>query len=132
MSIRIVGQSSTLPLPSIVMSLRVDINIWFNTFFADQRYRAIAQLLSRDMPDVMVFQEVTPAPLAFFLAQPWIREHYRCAAVTGGDLGNYGMLMLSRFNSPCHVYPAHNPSGTRIPTSRTDQRQPTGYLRSPS
>ena len=71
-------------------------NIWFNTFFADQRYRAIAQLLSRDMPDVMVFQEVTPAPLAVFLAQPWIREHYRCAAVTGGDLGSYGMLMLSR------------------------------------
>ena len=31
-------------------------NIWFNPYFADERYRAIVDLLSRDMPDVMVFQ----------------------------------------------------------------------------
>ena len=71
-------------------------NVWFDTYFADQRYRAIAQLLSGKMPDVMVFQEITPTALSVFLAQPWIREHYRCAAVVGGKAGNYGMLMLSR------------------------------------
>jgi tyrosyl-DNA phosphodiesterase 2 len=71
-------------------------NIWFNDYFAEQRYLAIADLLSQDMPDVMVFQEVTPAGLAVFLAQPWIREHYVHAAATGDELGNYGMLMLSR------------------------------------
>lgn len=71
-------------------------NVWFNTHFADERYRAIAEHLSRDMVDVMVFQEVTPASLAVFLEQAWIREHYFCASVVGGELGNYGMLMLSR------------------------------------
>lgn len=71
-------------------------NIWFDEYFATDRYLAIAELLARDMPDVMVFQEVTPAALDLFLAQPWIREHYRRAAVTGVELGNYGMLMLSR------------------------------------
>ena len=70
-------------------------NIWFKSHFAHERYLAIADLLSRIRPDVMVFQEVTPAAEAVFLAQPWIRERYRRAAVTGGTHGNYGMLMLS-------------------------------------
>ncbi|BDX35013.1 hypothetical protein TUM20985_55600 [Mycobacterium antarcticum] len=71
-------------------------NIWFSDYHADERYRAIADVLSRNMPDVMVFQEVTPAALEIFLAQPWVRVRYRFAEVTGGALGNYGMLMLSR------------------------------------
>ena len=71
-------------------------NIWFNPYFADERYRAIVDLLSRDMPDVMVFQEVTPVALAVFDAQPWIREHYFRSAIVGTELGNYGMLLLSR------------------------------------
>jgi tyrosyl-DNA phosphodiesterase 2 len=71
-------------------------NIWFDEYFAAQRYLAIGELLSRNMPDVMVFQEVTPAALKIFLAQPWIREHYLRAAATGPEYGNYGLLMLSR------------------------------------
>jgi tyrosyl-DNA phosphodiesterase 2 len=71
-------------------------NIWFNPYFAAQRHLAIAELLSRNRPDVMVFQEVTPSALDIFLAQPWIRAEYRRAAVAGGRHGNYGMLLLSR------------------------------------
>jgi tyrosyl-DNA phosphodiesterase 2 len=71
-------------------------NIWFGDYHAEQRYRVIADVLARNMPDIMVFQEVTPAALEIFLAQPWVRVRYRCAQVTGGALGNYGMLMLSR------------------------------------
>lgn len=71
-------------------------NIWFRPYFAPERYQAIADLLSRICPDIMVFQEVTPAAEATFLEQPWIREGYLRAAVTGGVHGNYGMLMLSR------------------------------------
>ncbi|MDT5067898.1 MAG: tyrosyl-DNA phosphodiesterase 2 [Mycobacterium sp.] len=83
-------------------------NIWFDEYFADDRYLAIAELLARDMPDVMVFQEVTPAALDAFSAQPWIRDHYlRAAAVNG--LGNYGMLMLSRL-------PITRATYTRLPT----------------
>ena len=74
----------------------VTFNIWFNEKHAQQRYQAIADLLSRDLPDVMVFQEVTPAALDVFLAQPWIRERYRRAEVTGVGVGNYGLLMLTR------------------------------------
>ena len=84
-------------------------NVWFDTYFADQRYRAIAQLLSREMPDVMMFQEITPAALGVFLAEPWIREHYRRATVVGDKAGNYGMLMLSRL-------PAVRVTYTRLPT----------------
>jgi tyrosyl-DNA phosphodiesterase 2 len=84
-------------------------NVWFDAYFADQRHRAIAQLLSREMPHVMVFQEITPAALSIFLAQPWIRQHYRRAAVVGGRTGNYGMLMLSRLPTGRATY-------TRLPT----------------
>lgn len=84
-------------------------NIWFDAHFADERYLAIAELLSRDMPDVMVFQEVTPAALDVFLAQPSIRDHYLRAAVVDGQLGNYGMLVLSRI-------PINRATYTRLPT----------------
>jgi tyrosyl-DNA phosphodiesterase 2 len=91
-------------------------NVWFDTYFADQRFRAIAQLLSRELPDVMMFQEITPAALDIFLAQPWIREHYRRATVVGDKTGNYGMLMLSRLPTVRVTY-------TRLPT-----RMSRGFL----
>jgi endonuclease/exonuclease/phosphatase family metal-dependent hydrolase len=88
-------------------------NIWFDAFHASVRHRTIAASLSDRTPDVMVFQEVTPSALDIFLAQPWIREGYVRAAVTGRDVGNYGMLMLSR-----------------LPVTRvTYQRLPTGQNR---
>lgn len=71
-------------------------NIWFDPFHAPERYRAIADLLGAQPPDVMVFQEVTDAALAVFHDQPWIRQHYWSAAVTGSRVGTYGMLLLSR------------------------------------
>lgn len=84
-------------------------NIWFNDLYAAQRYRAIAALLSRELPDVMVFQEVTEQALEVFLAQSWVRKHYARVALTGGNLGPYGMLMLSRL-------PIWRATYTRLPT----------------
>jgi endonuclease/exonuclease/phosphatase family metal-dependent hydrolase len=92
-------------------------NIWFNSYLADERYGAIAELLSRDLPDVMVFEEVSPSALTLFLAQPWIREHYLRAAVIADVVGNYGMLMLSRV-------PVTRVTYTRLPT-----RLARGFLR---
>lgn len=91
-------------------------NIWFNDRHAEQRYRAIADLLSREAPHIMVFQEVTPSARTILLQQPWIREHYRSAAVVGGRRGNYGMLLLSRV-------PVDRVGYTRLPT-----RLSRGYL----
>jgi endonuclease/exonuclease/phosphatase family metal-dependent hydrolase len=91
-------------------------NIWFNEYHAEQRYDAIAELRSRNMPDIMVFQEVTPTALATFLAKPWIRERYRRAGVTGDAVGNYGLLMLSSI-------PVDHVSYARLPT-----RLARGYL----
>ena len=71
-------------------------NIWFDDHFATERFAAIADVLSVRRPDVMMFQEVTPEALQLFLGRPWIREDYVCAAVVGDDVGNYGMVMLSR------------------------------------
>jgi tyrosyl-DNA phosphodiesterase 2 len=71
-------------------------NIWFDDYHADVRYRAICDRLRDLTADVMVFQEVTPAAVEVFCAQPWIRADYLAAHVTGGRAGNYGMLLLSR------------------------------------
>lgn len=88
-------------------------NIWFNEKYAEQRYRAIADLLCRESPDLMAFQEVTRPALAVLRGQPWIREQYRSAAVVRG---NYGMLLLSRL-------PVDGVTYTRLPT-----RLARGYL----
>jgi tyrosyl-DNA phosphodiesterase 2 len=92
-------------------------NIWFDSYFAEERYRAIAELLSRHLPDVMVFQEVTPLALTLFLAQPWVREHYLRAAVVGEAVGDYGMLILSRVPI------------TRVTHTRLPIRFERGFLR---
>ena len=86
-------------------------NIWFEDHFATERFRAIADVLSAQRPDVMVFQEVTRDALEVFLSQPWIRAEYTCAAVVDGSVGNYGMLMLSRL-PVSHVAYARLPSRT--------------------
>lgn len=91
-------------------------NIWNDSKHAEQRYLAIAELLSRRAPDIMVFQEVTPTALAIFLRQAWIRDNYLRAAVVGGDVGNYGMLILSRL-------PISRVTYSRLPT-----RQSRGFL----
>lgn len=92
-------------------------NIWFDDYHADERYLAVSRLLAAHRPDVMVFQEVTPSALEVFLAQPWIREDYRRAAVVGSGVGNYGMLLLSRL-------PLTDVSYTGLPT-----RLSRGFLR---
>jgi len=71
-------------------------NIWFESYYAAKRYPAIVELLARDAPDVMAFQEVTADALTVFCEQSWIRERYCRVAVTGRGVGNYGMLVLSR------------------------------------
>ncbi|MDG4663231.1 endonuclease/exonuclease/phosphatase family protein [Mycobacterium sp. 236(2023)] len=92
-------------------------NVWFDPFFADVRYQAIADLLAADPPDVMVFQEVTDAALDVFLAQGWIRDHYVSASIVGRRVGTYGMLLLSRV-------PIADVTYTRVPT-----RARRGFLR---
>lgn len=91
-------------------------NIWFNGLYARQRYEAIADVLAEEGPDIMVFQEVTEPALTVLLAQPWIRAHYASAAVCGGRLGNYGMLLLTRI-------PVDRVTYTRLPSELS-----RGYL----
>ncbi|MCV7227897.1 endonuclease/exonuclease/phosphatase family protein [Mycolicibacterium komossense] len=101
-----IGAAGAVDCDALTLST---FNIWFKPYFADERYRAITELLSRISPDVMVFQEVTPAAVTAFLAQPWIRERYLRAVVAGGAHGNYGMLMLSRL-------PINRATYTPLPT----------------
>ncbi|CAN5163696.1 hypothetical protein BH09ACT8_BH09ACT8_09550 [soil metagenome] len=91
-------------------------NIWSNEKHADQRYRTIADLLSRKSPDMVAFQEVNKSALAVLLEQPWVRERYLTGAMVGRHVGNYGMLLLSRF-------PIDRITYTRLPT-----RLSRGYL----
>ena len=79
-------------------------NVWFDERYARARYQAIADLLARETPDVMVFQEVTAPALDVLLGQEWIRTGYQRAEVTGRRTGNYGHLMLSRAPMQRAVY----------------------------
>ena len=79
-------------------------NVWFDDRHARDRYQAIADVLAREAPDVMVFQEVTRPALDVLLGQDWIRAGYRRAAVTGWRTGNYGHLMLARVPISGAVY----------------------------
>ena len=92
-------------------------NVWNDSTHAEQRYRAIAQLLSQRAPDVMAFQEITPVAAEVLLSQRWVRDDYAAAAVVGGDAGGYGMLVLSRLPIDRAMY-------SRLPT-----RQFRGFLR---
>jgi tyrosyl-DNA phosphodiesterase 2 len=91
-------------------------NIWNDPYFAAERHLAIVELVSKHGPDIMVFQEVTPDALKILLAHPWVRQHCFCAAVTNHDVGNYGMLLLSRLPLRCVGY-------TRLPS-----RMSRGFL----
>lgn len=92
-------------------------NVWNDSKHAVERYLAIAQLLSRREPDIMVFQEITPAALDVLANPDWVRDGYARAAVVGHDTGGYGMLLLSRLPITQITY-------TRLPT-----RQWRGFLR---
>lgn len=92
-------------------------NIWCDPWHAEQRYRTIADELSRHAPDIMVFQEVTETARRVLLEQRWIRERYLSAAVTGGYVGNYGMLLLTRL-------PVGEVTYSGLPTERS-----RGYLK---
>ena len=91
-------------------------NIWFDDYHAEQRYRAIADLLCKRDLDVIVLQEVTPTALEIFLAQAWVRDGYLSVSAVGGGIGNYGMLTLSRV-------PLARATYSQLPT-----RQTRGYL----
>ncbi len=91
-------------------------NVWNDPKHGADRYLAVAQLLSRRQPDVMVFQEVTGTAIDVFLSQQWMRDGYARAAVVGGDAGDYGLLMLTRV-------PVSSVTYTRLPT-----RQSRGFL----
>ncbi|MDY6999438.1 MAG: endonuclease/exonuclease/phosphatase family protein [Actinomycetota bacterium] len=86
-------------------------NVWNKPLHAEQRYQAIADLLARDMPDVAVFQEVTPTAQAVLLDQPWVRERCLHVGVTGARVGGYGILMLSRLPIAAATF-------TRLPSRR--------------
>lgn len=91
-------------------------NIWFDDYHAEQRYRAIADLLRERRPDVIALQEVTRTALELFAGQPWVRDEYLSVSAVGGDTGNYGMLMFSRV-------PVARATYTCLPT-----RQSRGFL----
>ena len=96
-------------------------NVWFDPYFAERRYRAIADELAALDADVMVFQEVTRPALAILCSRPWVRENYRRVTVAGGLGGNYGLLTLSRLPIIHAVY-------RRLPTGFSRVLRPRGFL----
>ena len=122
---RVSGWTSTPQERSTATRLTVaTFNIWFDSHHAEERYLAIADLLGELTPDVIALQEVTPAALDIFSAQPWVRDEYVRAAMVGGDIGNYGMLMLSRMPVvPRRLHPPADAPVARIPSGGTRGRR---------
>ena len=85
------------------------INIWFGAHFAEQRYDAIIRLLKTHQPDFIALQEVILESLWAFLAHPWVQNNYYISDTNGMTLGDYGVVLLSRF-PPKTIRLVHLPS----------------------
>ena len=100
-------------------------NIWFNEYHAERRYDAIAELLSRNMPDIMVFQEVTPTALATFLAQA---VDSRALPASRGDRGRGRQLRtadaVQHSGRSRQLHPAADPPGPRLSAGRVHRQRP--------
>jgi tyrosyl-DNA phosphodiesterase 2 len=95
--------------PSPKSLVLTTFNVWFDEYHRELRHQAIADVVACHRPDVAVFQEVTEAARDVVLAQPWVRERYVSAELTGSYAGNYGMLLLSR-------HPIERVDYARLPT----------------
>lgn len=74
----------------------VSWNVWFGELAFDQRTDALLDQLERCDADVIALQEMTRARLWKFLDHPWVGDHYTLSDATGGTLGQYGSLLLTR------------------------------------
>jgi tyrosyl-DNA phosphodiesterase 2 len=71
-------------------------NIWFDRYQRQQRHAALFELVRQREPDVIAFQEITPASLDQLLSLPWVRESYSCSDIATDTFESYGVVVLSR------------------------------------
>lgn len=93
------GSADTLPSALTLLTLNVLFDDYEQARIdSPRRYAAIASLLSRRRPDLIVLQEVQPPMLSGLLSQDWARGYFATDIPTEGDtLRPYGQVLLSRW-----------------------------------
>ena len=91
-------------------------NVWYDSYHAEQRYIAIAEMLSRNArPTSWCFKKSPRLRSPFSSPSPGSGSHYLRAAVTGAGVGNYGMLILSRLPiADVDLHPVAHPQGSAV------------------
>lgn len=71
-------------------------NIWFGSFYQEERAAATIDLLEQCDADVIALQEVTPPFLKLLRDRPWVRTGYALSDALGVTVRPYGVLLLTR------------------------------------
>lgn len=80
----------------------VTFNIWFGSFYQEERADAMLDLLEQCDADVIGLQEVTLPFLRRLRARPWVRAGYALSDLHGLTIQPYGVLLLTRA-TPRHL-----------------------------
>lgn len=82
--------------PALGKRVRVlTYNIWFSKFKADERFKAVGDIIAREDPDVVMLQEVESWIIEMLLDQPWSRRYF-VTDIDGRTLARYGVMILSK------------------------------------
>eukprot|EP01114_Cavostelium_apophysatum_P018436 TRINITY_DN5699_c0_g1_i1.p1 TRINITY_DN5699_c0_g1~~TRINITY_DN5699_c0_g1_i1.p1 ORF type:complete len:347 (+),score=56.79 TRINITY_DN5699_c0_g1_i1:94-1134(+) len=74
----------------------VTYNVWFHTFFQEERARALFEIIRTIRPHFICFQEVTEPFLKMLLQEDWICNEYVLSDANGYSVYPYGVLILTR------------------------------------
>lgn len=74
----------------------VTFNIWFGSFYKEERAAAMIDLLEQCDADVIALQEVTPPFLKLLRNSAWVRAGYALSDALGATVQPYGVLLLTR------------------------------------
>jgi len=96
---RSTGEWTSVPPPESQAQARltcVTFNIWFGSFYQEERAAATVDLLEQCDADVIALQEATPPFLKLLRDRPWVRAGYALSDTLGVTVRPYGVLLLTR------------------------------------
>ena len=71
-------------------------NIYFGTYYLEERLKALLAILRQSDADIIALQEVTEFSLNKILCEKWIGDSYFLSNFKGDSVKPYGLLVLSR------------------------------------
>lgn len=71
-------------------------NVWFDSFFRDERMKELFEILKNTSPDFIGLQEVLPEFFQCLVQQKWVQENYYVSDINGESIKPYGVVLLSK------------------------------------